>query len=1490
MPIRGPSGLPALFLGVVRDMLRIRPAGPAATSGALAYALLITLVLCMASSPAPASTVIWLTSAGGDWSDAYHWSSYPYLPGSGDDAMINLTLPGIYVIDHSAGSHTVNSLYCNQILQISGGLLNLMNNSACTYGLRQSSGTLGGYGPLTIAGASQWTGGIITSLGGVTNSGVWDFSGSNTRYLQGYITNHGTINHTGTLDISVGANLYNAAGTTYEIKTDTGITSSAASGQFDNNGTFKKTTTTGTSSVACVFNNRSQVIANKGKIQFSGGGTWREGNIQTDSTTSGVAFSSGTYGIYDTCDWGGYGYTSLNGATLSMGMGSTLYCDLDAGLKIAGGLVSGLGRIVNTKIADWSAGTLSGLAGFENENTMTLSGSAFKYLENTPFTNKAFMTQTGAGSLVFSQSARFANYGAATYDIQNDGHFISLDGTGRVDNGGTLRKSYSYGTTYIDPFMNSSGILDVQSGVMELWGGGQFVNGGFSVNHLATLALQSGTFDVYGETQAGYGGYLALSGGTLSFTEGATLRGSLEQGISLAGSTVTGHGNLVNGYNMNWSSGTITGTTHFINEGALTISSGITKDLSNAEFYNTGTTIQNAFVGPTMSSGAVLNNQSTGTYEFRADSGIQGAGTINNAGIFTKDWSSGVSTIEPTFNNTAGTISLDEGTIRLAGGGSFTGGGGSITSPGVLDIYSGAYSVSGQPTFSGTGLVTIDGGSLNLGTGAQFRCGLDQGLTLSAGTVTGPGSVVNTAAMNWSGGTITGTAHLTNQGTLTISGSSQKLLTNAEFHNMEDTIQTASTGLQMASGALLSNTTGSSFELRTDAGISGSGTINYSGTFRKSQGSGISVIEPSFNSIEGWLDVDTGSLKLMGGGGFNLGAGEISAQSNLYLTAGTFSVTDRTDFTGDGKVYLNGGTLAFNVGGRLHFPLTQGFHFSSGTMAGNGAVLVESVGDWSTGIIAEDAALENHGTFSLLGTDPKLLRRGRLVTFSRLNHTGLATVDVDEHSSIEVASGFYDFPSDGDVTGAGRFYVGSTLRKTGGTGTSVVAPNLDCPGVVEVMSGRLTFTGPCTQLVDGALTAGHWNVLGGCRLDLGEQPITANAAEVNLTGDARFPQFDSVLTNSGTLRLLDRRSFTASNPFTNSGTLVQDGGDFLSRKNLNTGTWTGWGYVDGGFTNRGKLSITQGEQFRTAGSYYSYAESTLEVTIAGKQATQFSKLGSGGAAYLGGTLKLNFTGGFVPQRGDTFEIITCRSRSGSFAFIDGYILGNGLFVNAIYTSNSVVLIVGDYMPTPTEIGSVAATRQQTAAAWVSFPGIVSAVFADGYFVQDSNRAAGIRVTGNQTPPVVGQRIHVAGQLQPYGPCLTLTTGEWFAYADPIAPPRPLGMTERNLGGAALGLQGGIWQASGLNNVGLLVTIVGRIRYQSAGAFIYIDDGSGITDGNTLGSGGTTIKGVKVILPAGVSVPDSKWVAVTGISQRQYILDRPQRALLARSQEDIVPFY
>ncbi|MBI2842241.1 MAG: carboxypeptidase regulatory-like domain-containing protein [Armatimonadetes bacterium] len=146
--------------------------------------------------------------------------------------------------------------------------------------------------------------------------------------------------------------------------------------------------------------------------------------------------------------------------------------------------------------------------------------------------------------------------------------------------------------------------------------------------------------------------------------------------------------------------------------------------------------------------------------------------------------------------------------------------------------------------------------------------------------------------------------------------------------------------------------------------------------------------------------------------------------------------------------------------------------------------------------------------------------------------------------------------------------------------------------------------------------------------------------------------------------------------------------------------------------------------------------------------------------------------------------------------------------------------------------------------------VSSATFGDGsYYVEELDRSAGLKAVGGAT--AIGDRVVIAGVLG------TVASGEKVLMPARVtsktagSPLGPLAMNNKTVGGGGGGFQPGITGATGPNNIGLLVTVYGRVSSPGTNDFI-LDDGSGVN--------------LKVVMPSGQAIPAADlWVTVTGIS-------------------------
>lgn len=161
--------------------------------------------------------------------------------------------------------------------------------------------------------------------------------------------------------------------------------------------------------------------------------------------------------------------------------------------------------------------------------------------------------------------------------------------------------------------------------------------------------------------------------------------------------------------------------------------------------------------------------------------------------------------------------------------------------------------------------------------------------------------------------------------------------------------------------------------------------------------------------------------------------------------------------------------------------------------------------------------------------------------------------------------------------------------------------------------------------------------------------------------------------------------------------------------------------------------------------------------------------------------------------------------------------------------------------------------------------VVSRAFpSEGYFyIQESDRSMGIRVNDADIAFAVrpGDSVTIASGSLTTSDSERVINTSGTTIGVPVNAPRPTGLITRNLGGRDFNVfTPGPAGSHGLNNVGLLVRIWGKITDVDFGYF-YMDDGSGVTDGGT--AAGVRVIGLDGYQPYTPAVGD--YVAVTGIS-------------------------
>ena len=190
---------------------------------------------------------------------------------------------------------------------------------------------------------------------------------------------------------------------------------------------------------------------------------------------------------------------------------------------------------------------------------------------------------------------------------------------------------------------------------------------------------------------------------------------------------------------------------------------------------------------------------------------------------------------------------------------------------------------------------------------------------------------------------------------------------------------------------------------------------------------------------------------------------------------------------------------------------------------------------------------------------------------------------------------------------------------------------------------------------------------------------------------------------------------------------------------------------------------------------------------------------------------------------------------------------------------------------------------------VSLSGIVSAVLPNDAppkcYTEDPGRSCGIQARYEGTAPTLGRAVTTIGIMgtDPANHERYVQMPQWSQSGEE-APVAPLAVTTVSLGGAAAGRQEGASDGRGLNNIGLLVRMFGRVTaIVPDQSYVYLSDGSGVADGS--GPAGVRVD-LSAIAPGsrpGTLVGNK--VTATGISSLYQQGTGYHRMIRVRSAED-----
>jgi hypothetical protein len=893
---------------------------------------------------------IWTGAADSDWSNDANWNGG--APGLFDTAVFDHTairttaiVDTNFVINKVAIDASWNgSVTVNATLILSGGL---------TLG----GGSFGGSGPVTISGLSTWSGGtLVVGGGGLANNGIFTLSNPDRIALEGggTLTNHESIIHSGAgLTVRGGTALDNAAGASYEFRTDTGIEYGIPSqGVFNNFGTVSKTAGAGTSRIGILFNNNdgtlfvtsgtlelpnSNDLLRGGTFTVDGGGVLHltAGKYSGSFSGSGggtVLFDNGILNIVN--DMGSHGAAFDFAEGLFQWKGGILTIDSDAALTNAGSL------------------TLS------NPDQVVLNGGG-------PLINNGTIVQSGAGGLFMPLATTLTNAAGAVYDFRANSNVSGSAAT--FSDAGIIRKSAGSGTAAITTKFQGAANFEVTSGTLKLIPvlPSTITGGTFTVAAGAVAELASGS---YTGTFTGSGaGTVQMNGGPLHIVKTTDSNGATF--------------NFPAGL-FQWRSAilTIDSDAYLINADTLALANSDEVVLNGGgPLTNNGTIIVSGAGGLFISATNVVTNAADAVIDIQANAGFRGsAATIDNAGTIKKSGGTGISALTTQFRGSAN-LDIETGTFQFKPisstviGGTYT-----VAEGALLDLGGSNISYTATFTGSGAGTVRLDGGILHIvrtteSTGATFN--------FPAGM------------FQWHAGilTVESNASLTNAGTLTLTNSDEAVLNGGgPVTNTGTIIESGAGGLFASAANIVTIAAGGVWDIQANSGIRGSSaSLVNAGLVKKSAGAGTSALNLPFNNT-GTVEVDSGTLapsntSQVSGNTLTGGTWLVFGGATLTLNGGVTLTTNNAAIILDGAnpVFSNITSLSAN-GGTLE--LLDGASFTTLSSFSNTGAL--TIGQGSIFSVAADY---NQGPSATL--EIQLGGTSNTGLFGKLNVGGTANLD-----------------------------------------------------------------------------------------------------------------------------------------------------------------------------------------------------------------------------------------------------------------------------------------------------------------------------------------------------------------------------------------------------------------------------------------------------------------------------------------------------------------
>lgn len=914
------------------------------------------------------------TGAGSDtyWNNTANWNNN-IIPAVSNDVIIPT---GFTVTINVAASVKSIAVQGNSTVNINNNL-SFLNASS--------------FAPNVIA---NWSNGIITGGGTLTNNGTVNLITNGSRYVSGATT----IINNGLFTMPAGGYLYlydtsvfsNAASGVFDFQSDAVLSYSASAHSFNNAGLIKKTAGSGSVNFQSILNNTGTISVESGTMSMS---------------SLAKTFNGGIYNVTAGCALSLDGPTSING-TLTGVLNGVFNLNNNVSVVTA----AAFNFTGNTPV-NWNSGIITGGGTLTNTSKISLTTNGSRYISGaTTLTNNGTMTMPAGGYLYLYDTSVLNNSSSGIFDFQSDA-VVSYSGVlHSFNNSGLIKKSAGAGSSSFQAILNNTGTISVLSGTLSLNSLGKTFNGGvYNVTAGNVLSLD----------------ILINVAGTLT----GTLNGALKWTSNLSVAALAAF-NFTGSEQVNWISGSLIGGGTLTNQSSIKVATNDSRSISAA------TTLKNTGVVTMPDSGylylndtSIFNNTLSGIFDIQSNAVLSYNGNVHNfinAGLLKKSISTGDALIQCNLANT-GTITVEGGTLTMN------------SLPKNFD--GGSYNVNSGKLMNLAGPIDVS----NILTGV-----LDGAMTWTNNVSVASTAAFNftgTAGVNWSSGSLIGGGTLTNSSKLSLTTNGSRYISGGTtLKNTGVTTMPAGGYLYLFDTSIFNNFSGGLFDIQSDAVISYSGSAAHNfindGILKKTITAGDAQML-CYLANTNKIIVESGSLS-MNGFPKNFTGGEYTVNGGSQLILNT-QINVANNLTGilNGAITWNNNISVASTAS-FAFSGPAGVNWNSGSLIGGGTLT-------NTGIIN----LTTNGSRYISGTVTTLANTGSIIMpsggylylYDDTTLDNKATGVIDFQSDLILS-----------YSGSGLFKIlnAGIIKKTIGSGTNVYPPTTNS-GIISASSGTLNF-------------------------------------------------------------------------------------------------------------------------------------------------------------------------------------------------------------------------------------------------------------------------------------------------------------------------------------------------------------------------------------------------------------------------------------------------